>query len=480
MFHLKHLSFILKQVKHPLETLTSEFSHWLSAQHADQVILSLIELLPSVAVFAVDEHQRIILWNSAAERLLGFKQAEVIGQHCLNANRCDTCMKNCGLKKSGNINAEPLVLYRADGSSVRVRKYAHSVISEDGLFAGGIEVLIPETVTHTADFPNMPHKENNEQEFYGMLSHSALMQQVFQLIRNVAQTEATVLVRGESGTGKELAAKALHVLSHRNQAAFMAINCATLSANLLESELFGHLRGAFTGAIKDHPGLFKSANHGTVFLDEVAELPLELQAKLLRFLQERSFTPVGGNQSIDVDVRIIAATHRSLREEVKAGRFREDLMYRLRVVPIFLPPLRERKEDIELLLWHFIKQHNKNLLRRIETIAPEAIRLLLDYRWPGNIRELQNVVEYAFAVGRGSSLGLHDLPPEFREKTHVNGQTTPQKSTHLYSTADQAPRNERERIHNALQQNAGKITNAAASLGMSRATFWRKRKQYGI
>ncbi len=471
---MKHLLIIMKQMKRQNET--SAFSHWLSAQHADQVILSFIELLPNAAVFAVNEHQRIILWNSAAERLLGFKQAEVIGQHCLNANRCDACMKNCGLKKSGNINAEPIVLYRADGSSVKVRKYARSITSAGGSFAGGIEVLIPETVTHAVDSLNIPSNQNSDQDFFGLLSRSTLMQQVFQVIRNTAQSDATVLVRGESGTGKELVAKALHTLSHRNQSAFMAVNCATLSANLLESELFGHQRGAFTGAIKDHPGLFKSANQGTVFLDEVAELPLELQAKLLRFLQERSFTPVGGNQSISVDVRIIAATHRSLREEVKAGRFREDLMYRLRVVPIFLPPLREREEDIELLLWHFIKNNNKNLLRQIETIAPEVMRLLLNYRWPGNIRELQNVVEYAFAVGRGSSLGLYDLPPEFREKTKNSGSIT----THSYSTTKQTHQNERERIQDALQQSAGNITNAAVSLGMSRATFWRKRKRYSI
>ena len=257
------------------------------------------------------------------------------------------------------------------------------------------------------------------QNFQGILSRSPAMRDVFQIISNAAETEATVLVRGESGAGKELVAKAIHDLSARHSAPFLAINCAALSSNLLESELFGHVRGAFTGAIKDHSGLFQRAHGGTLFLDEVAELPLELQAKLLRVIQERNYIPVGGDRSIEVDVRLVAATHRSLREEVKSGRFREDLMYRLRVVPIFIPPLRERREDISLLIWHFINQHNAANFRKIEKIEPEAMRVLLDYAWPGNIRELHNVVEYAFAVGRGTTLRLSELPPEFREPRAV-------------------------------------------------------------
>jgi two-component system response regulator AtoC len=187
------------------------------------------------------------------------------------------------------------------------------------------------------------------QNFHGLISRSPAMRDVFTIIENAAETEATVLVRGESGAGKELVARAIHELSHRRDAPFLAVNCAALSANLLESELFGHVRGAFTGAIKDHHGLFQRAHGGTLFLDEIAELPLELQAKLLRVIQERNFVPVGGMISTPVNVRLVAATHRSLREEVKNGRFREDLMYRLRVVPIFLPPLRKRREDISVL-----------------------------------------------------------------------------------------------------------------------------------
>ncbi len=306
---------------------------------------------------------------------------------------------------------------------------------------------------------------NDIQNFHGLISRSPAMRDVFQIIQNAAETEATVLVRGESGAGKELVARAIHELSGRHDAPFLAVNCAALSANLLESELFGHVRGAFTGAIKDHKGLFQRAHGGTLFLDEVAELPLELQAKLLRVIQERNFLPVGGTMSMPVNVRLVAATHRSLREEVKNGRFREDLMYRLRVVPIFLPPLRDRREDISVLLWHFIEQHNAANRRKIDEIEPEAMRLLLDYSWRGNIRELQNVVEYAFAVGRGTILKQAELPPEFREVSLVETKVVFE--------------DEKSAIKRALIET--KNVNAAAQrLGMSRATLWRKRKLYDL
>jgi len=309
---------------------------------------------------------------------------------------------------------------------------------------------------------------DNAQNFHGILSRSPAMHDVFQIIQTAAQTEATVLVRGESGSGKELVARAIHELSARHDAPFLAVNCAALSSNLLESELFGHVRGAFTGAIKDHHGLFQRAHGGTLFLDEIAELPLELQAKLLRVIQERNYVPVGGVISMPVNFRLVAATHRSMREEVKLGRFREDLMYRLRVVPIFLPPLRERREDISLLIWHFIKLHNTANGRKIEKIDPDAMRLLLDYSWHGNIRELHNVVEYTFAVGRGSVLKSTELPPEFRETPVVAAVKLPHNEE-----------DEKSAIERAL--NETKNVNAAAQmLNMSRATFWRKRKHYDL
>ncbi len=447
-------------------------ARWLDGVGGAAALTALAGLVEGAAVFIVDRERTIRHWNAAAERLLGFRAEEVLGQHCLEANRCPECLRGCGIAEHGRVSGTRLTLYHADGEPVAMRKHAQAFFDADGSFQGGIEVLVPEAPERIDEGPEDRSLAGLKAEtFHGLVTRSPALRQVFTIIANVAETEATVLVRGESGTGKELVARAIHELSHRKNAPFLAVNCAALTATLLESELFGHVRGAFTGAVRDHAGLFKRADGGTVFLDEVAELPVDLQAKLLRVLQERSFIPVGGDRAVSVDVRIVAATHRSLRGEVKAGRFREDLMYRLRVVPIFLPALRERREDVALLLRELIERHNAQGPRRIEHIAPEAMRVLLDHPWPGNVRELKNVVEYAFAVGRGSELRLSELPPEFRE---------PRAAPPHRSGGSAAPENEAERIRWALRESGGAIDRAARLAGMSRATFWRKRRRLGI
>lgn len=435
------------------------FAAWLQTVDSLEVIYNMSELCNRQAIFIVNEKRQIILWSSGAEKLLGFSKEDVLGK---------PCDESYAILEVGDKNLE---LKRADGQTVMVKRYAHIIYNKEKAFAGALCLLQPRTIQSSALLNEMPLQALS-QNFHGILSRSPQMQPVFQIIQSAAKTEATVLVRGESGSGKELVAKAIHDLSSRRKKPFLAINCAALSSNLLESELFGHVRGAFSGAIKDHSGLFLQANGGTLFLDEVAELPLELQAKLLRVIQERVFMPVGGTRSYAVDVRIVAATHRSLREEVKSGHFREDLMYRLRVVPIFIPPLRERREDINLLLAHFIAEHNQKGLRQIEKIDPQAMRVLLDYQWPGNIRELQNVLEYAFVVGRGAILRLSELPPEFRESTLPVKDIIEQQTLSI--------EDEKQAIEQALKQANGKLNHAAELLGMSRATFWRKRKLYNI
>ena len=433
------------------------------------LLVKMLDLFDSTPVYIVNREQQVLYWSLGMEKLSGLRQEDVVGKFCLQAYV---------IVDTSNHREQLITISQTDGNKIEVKKVVQVLYNKEGAFAGGIGLLavISETVAKDV-FPNVSvdvtKSELRGQNFHGILSRSPAMLDVFQIIENAAETEATVLVRGESGAGKELVAKAIHNLSTRCNAPFLAINCAALSSNLLESELFGHVRGAFTGAIKDHNGLFQRAHGGTLFLDEVAELPLELQAKLLRVIQERNYIPVGGNRSIDVDVRIVAATHRSLREEVKSGRFREDLMYRLRVVPIFIPPLRERREDINLLIWHFINQHNTAKFRKIEKIEPQAMRVLLDYRWPGNIRELHNVIEYAFAVGRGTTLRLSELPPEFREPLSVIDQQV-KKSTPLSAEQKMAA------IRQALEQSNGRVTPAAKLLGLSRVTFWRMRKQYGL
>ena len=435
---------------------------WLSQFDCQAFLAKILDFCGCPTSYIVDKNQHVLFWGTGMEALTGLSKADTAGSPCIS---------QCAIPGKRNSREQLIKITQPNGSVVEARKKVQVMCDTAGRFAGGIGMfLVPSESERSAK-----HPAQGLQNFYGIISRSPAMQNVFQIIRNAAETEATVLVRGESGSGKELVANAIHNLSARRDAPFLAVNCAALSVNLLESELFGHVRGAFTGAVKDHHGLFQRADGGTLFLDEVAELPLELQAKLLRVLQERSYLPVGGSRVIQVDVRIVAATHRSLREEVKGGRFREDLMYRLRVVPIFLPPLRERREDISLLIWHFINRHNNPRVRVIEKIDPDAMRVLLDYRWPGNIRELHNVVEYAFAVGRGAVLRLSELPPEFREPSSPEV-IKPAQRTH----AKLAEADEESAIKQALALNKGRAGDAANQLGMSRATFWRKRKRYGL
>jgi two-component system response regulator AtoC len=309
--------------------------------------------------------------------------------------------------------------------------------------------------------------------FHGMWTQSAKMKEVFRVIEKVAADDASVLVRGETGTGKELAARAIHDLSRRQGGPFRAINCAALPATLLESELFGHVRGAFTGAVSDAKGHFQLASGGTLFLDEVGEMPAELQAKLLRVLETQTVLPVGAHKPTTVDVRIVSATHRALRREVELGRFRADLMYRLRVIPIFLPALRERREDIALLCTKLFEANNRSARRKIERISPSALRLLERHDWPGNVRELRNALAYAYAVGDGPILQPSDLPPELlsdalgRDEGMDAGQSAPLSA-------------EARRLHDVLSRVGGNKSRAAKILGISRVTLWRHMKGLGV
>jgi transcriptional regulator with PAS, ATPase and Fis domain len=450
----------------------SDLDAFLGSVGPEQAFRVLAGLLPDAAVFVVDSERIIVHWSDGAEKLLGFPREQALGRLCLSSLRCRTCTLGCGIAKYGSVSGHPLAHYRADERWVPTKKYAQAFFDDAGGFMGGIEILIP---TGPAQIEEGAADDGeplppDAREFHGIASRDAAMLRVFQTIRNVAETDATVLVRGESGSGKELVARAIHAESARSAAPFVAVNCAALTPTLLESELFGHVRGAFTGAVKDRKGLFEQADGGTLFLDEVAELPLDVQSKLLRVLEDRRVTPVGASSELLVDVRVIAATHRGLRHEVAAGRFREDLMYRLRVVPIFVPPLRSRRGDVEVLLRSFLWKFNKAGPRRVVNVAPDAMRALLDHDWPGNVRELRNVVEYAFAVGRGEELLLDELPPELQGRTE-DGQP------------DELPlreSGERERIREALQLTEGGINAAAKRLGMSRATFWRKRRKHGL
>jgi len=307
-----------------------------------------------------------------------------------------------------------------------------------------------------------------------IIGNSAAMQEVFETIRQVADTRATVLIEGESGTGKELVANAIHRLSNRSKGPFVAVHCAALSANLLESELFGHEKGAFTGATERRRGRFEMADGGSLFLDEIGEIDSAIQVKILRVLEERRFERVGGQETIETDARLIAATNRNLRQMMEQGKFREDLFYRLFVVAIRIPPLRERPEDIPLLIQHFLKKSAQENGREIEAITPDAAQALQAYPWPGNVRELRNAVERMVVLSRNRRITLRDLPPEIRDRT---GAASISASGNPTLSMEQAEKN---LIIKALKACNGNRTKAAEQLGISRRTLHRKLNEYQL
>ncbi|TVR00273.1 MAG: HAMP domain-containing protein [Desulfovibrionales bacterium] len=312
-------------------------------------------------------------------------------------------------------------------------------------------------------------RQNSQSSFMGIIGRDPKLTQIFRLIEDVAATDATVLIQGESGTGKELAARAIHDLSPRKNSPFVVINCSAYPATLLESELFGHEKGAFTGALKQRPGRFEQADGGTVFLDEIGEISASAQVKLLRVLQTQRFERVGGERTVDVNVRIVAATNKELLEEVKAGRFREDLYYRLDVIPIQLPPLRERSNDVALLASHFLRRFSGEQLKTITEFSPKAMRLLLDYSWPGNIRELENVVEQATVLAKSSVITPEELPARLR---FIPGPSQ--------SAATTLEEQERAVILQALESCSWNKKLAAERLGIGRSTLYAKMRRLGV
>jgi DNA-binding NtrC family response regulator len=307
--------------------------------------------------------------------------------------------------------------------------------------------------------------------FDQLVGKSPKMQQIYEIIDRISTGSPTVLIQGESGTGKELVANVIHQNSVRRDKPFIPVNCGAIAEGLLESELFGHIKGAFTGAIKDNIGLFKAADGGTIFLDEIAEVPPALQVKLLRALQERKIRPVGDTREFGIDVRVIAATNKVLEKAIENKSFRKDLYYRLNVISVQLPPLREIKDDIPYLVQHFMKKFSQETNRQVTRVAPEALDLLMRYNWPGNVRQLENIIERAFALGEGDAIRINDLPSEIRDMDRL-------------STIDDAclnlVENEKILIKRALHQAKGNKAEAAQLLGINITTVYRKMEKYRI
>jgi two-component system, NtrC family, response regulator AtoC len=346
-----------------------------------------------------------------------------------------------------------------------------------------LQMIIKKAAT-AADL-SVEEPEGEPEGRFGMIGASVTLEEVFRTIEKVAASPSTVLIYGESGTGKELIAEALHNNSPRADKAFIKINCAAIPRDLIESELFGYEKGAFTGAVSSKPGRFELADQGTLFLDEIGTIPLEMQVKLLRAIQEQTFERVGGVSTIRVDVRLIAATNSNLKEEAEAGRFREDLYYRLNVVPITLPPLRERVEDIPALVTHFLRKYNKRLNRNVERVTDEAVALLRIYQWPGNIRELENVMERAVLFAEGGVVTEDELPDALREpESSSKPPQAPMAKTPIGPLKEIVRQHteslEKDLITRALEETGGNVTKAARRLEISRKSLQNKMKELGL
>jgi PAS domain S-box-containing protein len=447
------------------------------------------QLVDSLAdgVFAVDQDLKIRRFSRSMERMLGVRADEALGRPCrdvLRGSLCDTdCPLNWSREHGSPVTGCRETLLGRDGLPIPVQINTGLIRDEpdfeEGLFG---------VVADRREYEALRRELGGHGAFHEMVGGSTPMRALFQQIEAVAPTDATVLITGESGTGKELVARALHRLSPRAQGPFVAVNCAALVDELLESELFGHVRGAFTGAVRDRRGRFELAAGGTLFLDEVESTSPAVQVKLLRALQERRIEPVGSESALPVDVRIIAATNRDLAAQVQAGSLREDLYYRLNVIPIQVPPLRERREDIPLLIEHFIRKY-RALYRRgeeesFEGVSERALALMMEYSWPGNVRELENAVEHAMISADHGRIERAFLPAPLRSLAQPPAPEASEAAARLAeaepSRDESAPDAEVQKLLEALERNHWSLGRTAADLGIGRTTLWRLMKRHGL
>ncbi|MGA8181037.1 MAG: sigma 54-interacting transcriptional regulator [Desulfobacterales bacterium] len=432
-------------------------------------------------IMIVDKAGTIVSANKAFEKITGYDQTQIIGEPCtrLNCHTCEAAREKrgdhwCVLFRIGAVRQNRCAVQRADGSYITVLKNASLLYDNHSKVIGAVETLtdISELLKKEIQIEAFRRELSSRDGFQGILGDSGPMHQVFDLISNAARSDAPVIIFGESGTGKELVAAAIHNSGSRHQKPYLKVNCAALNASLLESELFGHVKGAFTGAFQNRKGRFEAAQGGDIFLDEIGDLPLSTQVKLLRVLEEKVIERVGDNRSVHIDVRIISGTNRNLKDLVDSGLFREDLFYRINVIPIIIPPLRDRRSDIPLLAESFFRRIRLKNDKNIQAISNLAMETLMNYAWPGNVRELKSALEYAFVTCNGVTIEPQHLPPDvFQNNLRIS-----QKQN---ITLD---RNEIQKhlLINALKQTSGNQTHAARILGVSRITVWNRMKKYGI
>jgi len=440
----------------------------------------------SLGIVIMGLDRRILLLNSTLEVLTGFARDEVWGVPCQDVLRTNLCQQGCPInqaeKSNASVSVEGNIINRAR-QKIPVRLTAVPLSDVMGKTVGFLE-----TVEDIRAFQQMNASLLQTDSLGQFVGRSAEMEKLFRLVPVVAQTDSSILVTGETGTGKDVLAEVIHNASDRAKGPFVKINCGALPETLLESELFGHKKGAFTGAVNDKMGRLKLAHNGTLYLTEIGDLPLTLQVKLLTFLDDKVVYPLGSTSGFQADVRVIAATHRNLEQMVGEGLFRQDLLFRLNVVRLHLPPLRERVGDIDLLLDHFLKIFSGRFGKKIRSFSQKAKRLLLDYAYPGNVRELKNIVEYASNICQNEAIGIEHLPAYLTNET-VLGQAreglesgplrgSPESQNEV-SGMDWAAI-ERRVIVDARVKVNGKRSKAAEVLGWGRSTLWRKMKQYGL
>jgi PAS domain S-box-containing protein len=431
-------------------------------------------------VMVVDPKGEIVALNPAAEHLTGYDAKELVGRSCrvLDCTGCRIIGKGsgrlwCGLYEDGGVRAKRCTITNKEQRTITVIKNASILYDTDGSIIGAVETIkdMSEVVRQRDEIHSLRRSLQLDTGYHGILGRSPVMQNLFEMIENVSMTEAPVLITGESGTGKELVARAIHGASDRRDKPFIKVNCAALNENLLESELFGHAKGSYTGADRSRVGRFEAAHEGTIFLDEVGDIPMSTQVKLLRVLEEKEIERVGEQTPIKVDVRIVSATNKRLEALIEAGAFREDLFFRINVFPIRCPALRRRSEDIPAIVQSFIQQNAIKTGKRILGLTPEAMEKLALYDWPGNVRELRNAVEYAFVLCPSGGIDIRHLPSKITEDT-VEG-TRP-------CCALDHNQQEKEELLQVLRQTRGNQSEAGRILGVSRVTIWKRIKKHGI
>ncbi len=425
-------------------------------------------------LIVVNEKGVILLFNRAAEEITGYRKEDVLGKECALFG-CDACIAldesggspDRRIEQFGAVYGRKCTIRTADGSLVPVLKNAVVLRDDQGKIQGAIESLTDVTSLYNKEIELQGLKEELRQEYWfmGLLGKSPPMQKLFEHIRNAALSEAPVLILGESGSGKNLVAQAIYKLSRRKEGPFIQMNCASLNEQLLESELFGHKKGSFTGAMSDRIGRFEAAHNGVIFLDEIGDMPAAMQVKLLRVLEEKVVERVGDHKPIPVNIRLVSATNKDIPSLLQAAKFREDLLYRINSIVIKVPPLRERREDIPLIALHYLRKISAVNNKEIRNISPPAMEVLLDFPWPGNVRRLINALEHSAATCKGETIEVADLPDYLGYEKKTEGSER---------------RIDQEELRSALSLYKGNRTLAAKHLGISRVTLWKRLKALGV